>query len=101
RLLTRAGFAALAEPRAVDVVMPDLKHVGGILEAKKIAAVAEVHGVAVAPHSPAGPVAAAAGAQLCATLANFLILEHAWGEVDWRGDLIGGERIEGGYRVFD
>jgi len=100
RLLTRAGFAALAEARAVDVVMPDLKHVGGILETRKIAAVAEVHGVAVAPHAPAGPIASAASAQACATLANFLILEHAWGEVDWRADLVGGERIEGGCRVL-
>jgi galactonate dehydratase len=100
RLLGRSGFRELIERRAVDVVMPDLKHVGGILETKKIAAMAEVHGVAVAPHSPAGPIASAAGAQLCATLPNFLILEHAWGEVDWRADLVGGERIEGGAYVF-
>lgn len=100
RLLGREGFRALVERRAVDVVMPDLKHVGGVLETQRIAAMAEVHGVAVAPHSPAGPVASAAGAQLCATLTNFLILEHAWGEVEWRADLVGGEPIEGGYRVF-
>jgi galactonate dehydratase len=61
RLLGRGGFRELTERRAVDVVMPDLKHVGGILETKKIAALAEVHGVAVAPHSPAGPVAKAEG----------------------------------------
>jgi galactonate dehydratase len=101
RLLGREGFRELVERRAVDVVMPDLKHTGGILETLRIAALAEAHGVAVAPHSPAGPVASAAGAQLCATLGSFLILEHAWGEVDWRADLIGGEPIEGGYRVLD
>ena len=80
--------------------MPDLKHVGGILEGKKIAAMAEAHGLAVAPHSPAGPVAAAAGAQLCATLPNFLLLEHAWGEVPWRAELVGGEPIDGGEYVL-
>jgi galactonate dehydratase len=100
RLLGRAGFLPLLAGHAVDVIMPDLKHVGGILEAKKIAAMAETHGVAVAPHSPAGPVATAAGAQLCATLPNFLILEHAWGEVGWRSDLVGGEPIQDGYYVL-
>lgn len=100
RLLGRAGFLPLLERPAVDVIMPDLKHVGGILEAKKIAAMAETHGVAVAPHSPAGPVATAAGAQLCATLPNFLILEHAWGEVPWRAELVGGEPIEDGFYLL-
>jgi galactonate dehydratase len=100
RLLGRSGFRPLIEQHAVDVIMPDLKHIGGILEGKKIAAAAETGGVAVAPHSPAGPVASAAGAQLCATLPNFLILEHAWGEVPWRADLIGGEPIVDGYYVL-
>jgi galactonate dehydratase len=100
RLLGRAGFAPLLQGHAVDVIMPDLKHVGGILEGKKIAAMAETHGVAVAPHSPAGPVATAAGAQLCATLPNFLILEHAWGEVPWRAGLVGGEPIVAGEYVL-
>jgi len=97
RLLGRAGFRPLLEAHAVDVIMPDMKHVGGILEAKKIAEMVETYGVAVAPHSPAGPVATAAGAQLCATLPNFLVLEHAWGEVPWRADLVGGEPTRDGY----
>ena len=80
--------------------MPDLKWVGGILEAKKIAAMAEAYGVACSPHSPAGPVATAAAAQLCATLPNFTLLEHAWGEVPWRADLVGGEPIVGGRYVL-
>jgi galactonate dehydratase len=89
-LLGRAGFRPLLEARAVDVVMFDVKHTGGLLESKKIAAMAEVHGLAVSPHSPAGPVAAVAAAHLCATLPNFLTLEYAWGEVPWRADLVGG-----------
>ena len=96
----REGFRDLLERHAVDAVMIDLKFVGGILEGKKIAAMAETYHVAVSPHSPAGPVASAAGAQLCATLPNFLVLEYAWGEVPWRADLVGGEAIEDGYFVL-
>ncbi|MBI3698747.1 MAG: hypothetical protein HY238_28400, partial [Acidobacteria bacterium] len=61
---------------------------GGILEGRKIAAIAELDGVVVAPHNPSGPVAMAASIQWCAGLANFLILEYAWGEAPWRPDLI-------------
>jgi galactonate dehydratase len=81
-------FSPLCRRRALDVIMPDVKHCGGILEARKIAAVAELDGIAVAPHNPSGPVATAASVQLCAGLPNFLILEYAWGEVPWRKDLI-------------
>ncbi len=96
----REGFRDLLERHAVDAIMIDLKFVGGILEGKKIAAMAETYHVAVSPHSPAGPVASAAGAQLCATLPNFLVLEYAWGEVPWRADLVGGESIVDGYVVL-
>ncbi len=82
------GFSPLCRRRALDVIMPDVKHCGGILEARKIGAIAELDGVAVAPHNPSGPVAMAASVQLCAGLPNFLILEYAWGEVPWRQDLI-------------
>ena len=68
--------------------MPDVKHCGGILEMKEISAAARMHQVLVAPHQPAGPVATAATAQAMATIPNFYILEHAWGEVDWRADLL-------------
>lgn len=82
------GFAPLTRGKALHVIMPDVKHCGGILEAKKIAAVAELDGVAVAPHNPSGPVAMAASVQLCAGLSNFLILEYAWGEASWRPQLV-------------
>ncbi len=50
-----AGFAPLSRNRAVDVIMPDVKHCGGLLELTRIAAVAETDGVTVAPHNPSGP----------------------------------------------
>ncbi|MCY3964809.1 MAG: mandelate racemase/muconate lactonizing enzyme family protein [Acidobacteria bacterium] len=91
------GFAPLCRERAVDVIMPDVKHCGGLLEARKIAAVAELDGIAVSPHNPSGPVATAASAQLCAGLPNFEILEMQWGEAAWRGDLVDPpERFENG-----
>jgi len=53
------GLPLAAEARAVDVLMPDVKWIGGILEAKKVAAWAEACDVAVAPHNLSGPVATA------------------------------------------
>ena len=96
-LFGMAGFAPLCEQRAVDVVMPDVKHCGGLTEARRIAAIADLYGVAVSPHNPSGPVATAASVQLCAAMSNFDILEHQWGEVPWRGDLLEPpERFENG-----
>jgi galactonate dehydratase len=83
-----AGFAPLSRRRAVDVIMPDVKHCGGLLELTRIAAMAEVDGVAVAPHNPSGPVSTAASVQVCAVLPNFRLLELQWGEVAWRGELL-------------
>ncbi len=82
------GFGPLCREQAVDVIMPDVKHCGGLHEARKIAAIAELDRVAVSPHNPSGPVATAASAQLCAGLPNFEILEMQWGEAAWRGNLV-------------
>jgi galactonate dehydratase len=83
-----AGFAPLCRTRAVNVIMPDVKHCGGLLELTRIAAMAQAHGVEVAPHNPSGPVSTAASVQVCAVLENFRLLELQWGEVDWRGDVL-------------
>ena len=82
------GFRPFLERRAVDVLMPDVKHCGGILEMKEIASAARMHEVLIAPHQPAGPVATAATLQAMVTIPNFYILEHAWGEVVWRAELL-------------
>ncbi|HYP06248.1 MAG TPA: mandelate racemase/muconate lactonizing enzyme family protein [Bryobacteraceae bacterium] len=91
------GFAPLCRNKAVDVIMPDVKHCGGLLEMTRIAALARVDGIAVAPHNPSGPVSTAASVQICAGMANFRLLELQWGEVDWRSDLlVPPERFESG-----
>lgn len=82
------GFREMCEQKAVDVIMPDVKHCGGLLEGSRIAALAELHSVEVSPHNPAGPVSTAASAHLCAGIPNFRVLEYQWGEVPWRGDLV-------------
>jgi len=83
-----AGFATLSRNRVVNVIMPDVKHCGGLLELTRIAAAAEQDGVLVAPHNPSGPVSTAANVQVCAVLRNFRLLEFQWGEVGWRSDVV-------------
>lgn len=76
RLFTRWQYRELLEKNAVAVVQPDLCHVGGIFEGRKIAAMAETYNVSVAPHNPLGPISLAACIQLDACTPNFLIQEH-------------------------
>ncbi len=75
RLCSKYEFARVIETGAASILQPNLGRVGGILEAKKIAAMAETHYVQVAPHLYCGPVVAAANIQLAASIPNFLILE--------------------------
>ena len=82
------AFRPFFQNHVVDVIMPDVKHAGGLLESKNIAEAARLNGLLVAPHNPSGPVASVASGHLCAVLRNFHILEYAWGEVDWRAQLL-------------
>ena len=75
RLVTKYEFARVLECRAASILQMALGRVGGIMEAKKIAAMAEAHYVQIAPHLYCGPVEAAANVQFAASLPNFLILE--------------------------
>lgn len=76
RLFTRWGFREVLEKQAAAVLQPDICHCGGILEAKKIAAMAETYYVAIAPHNPLGPISLAAGLQVDACTPNFLCQEQ-------------------------
>ena len=75
RLCSKFEFARVLDCGAAAILQPDLGRAGGILEGKKIAAMAEPKYVQVAPHLYCGPVAAAANIQLAACIPNFLILE--------------------------
>ncbi len=76
RRFTKWEFRELIDRRAVSVVQPDLCHAGGILECRKIAAMAEAQYITVAPHNPLGPISLAACLQLDACIPNFAIQEH-------------------------
>ncbi len=75
RLTTRFEFARVLETGAAAILQPNLGRVGGILEARAIAAMAEAHYAQVAPHLYCGPVVGAANIALAAAIPNFLILE--------------------------
>ncbi len=79
RMYTRWGFKRVLADGYVDVVQPDLSHAGGILEVRKIAAMAEAADIAVAPHCPLGPIALAASLQLDACTPNAFIQEQSLG----------------------
>jgi len=79
RLYSRWDFKPIFEARAVDIIQPDLSHAGGLLECRKIAAMAEAYDVAVAPHCPLGPLALAACLQLAACTPNVAIQEMSLG----------------------
>jgi galactonate dehydratase len=90
RHLTRWGFREVIEREMCAIIQPDIRHCGGILELKKIAAMAEIHNMAVAPHNAAGPIGVAASVQVMATVPNFLICEggHRRGEGLFRTPLV-------------
>ena len=75
RLCTKYEFARLLDCGAASILQPDLGRVGGLLEAKKIAAMAETRYAQIAPHLYCGPIVGAANIQLAACTPNFLILE--------------------------
>jgi galactonate dehydratase len=89
RLYTRWDFKQVLVDGAADIVQPDVSHAGGILELRKIAAMAEAFDVAVAPHCPLGPIALAASLQLDACTPNAFIQEQSLGmHYNEEGDLL-------------
>ncbi|MCS6953350.1 MAG: galactonate dehydratase [Bryobacterales bacterium] len=98
RLVGRHQFREVFEKQAAHVIQPDLCHCGGLLEAKKIAAMAEAYYVGVAPHNPLGPVANAAALHFALSTPNFLIQEDMLTDVPWRWDVVDSAlRTEKGY----
>jgi len=89
RLYTISDFYRLTAMRAAEVVQMDIAHCGGILVAKKIAAMAAAQDMRVAPHCSIGPVALAAALHFDASTPNFMVQE-AFGEFDvpWRNALV-------------
>lgn len=82
------GFKSIIQAQAYDVIMPDIKHSGGVTEMLNIAAMAAQEGIMVAPHNPSGPVSTAASIQISAGMSNFNYMELQYGQVAWRSALI-------------
>jgi galactonate dehydratase len=79
RMYSRFDFKRVFERGGLSIVQPDLSHAGGITECAKIAAMAEAHDVAFAPHCPLGPVALAACLQVDFVSHNAVLQEQSMG----------------------
>ena len=75
-LYTKFEFLDLMSKDGADIIQPDICICGGLLEMRKIAAIAQAHYVTVAPHNPMGPLATAVNVQFAAATPNFKILEY-------------------------
>ena len=76
RIFTKFGFFEVLKKTKVAVIQPDLSISGGIMEGKKIAAIAEARYIGIAPHNPYGPILTAASLHLDACTPNFVIQEY-------------------------
>ncbi len=90
RLIGRWAFRPFFERGAMAVAQPDVCHTGGISEVRRIAAMAEAHGISVAPHNPLGPVATMANLHLAVATPNHLIQEVMRSDVPWRDEIVSG-----------
>ncbi len=94
------GFRPLIEREAVRIIHPDPATSGGILETKRIGELAEAHGIGMALHMAATPIATMAAAHIGAATHNFMVLEHHAADVPFWSDLVTGlpnPLIEDGY----
>ena len=81
RLYTKWDYTDLLQRQIVKMIQPDIVQAGGILELKKIAAMAEAHYVGFQPHNPYGPLCSIASLHVDACTPNFMIQEggiHPW-----------------------
>ncbi len=101
RLVDRLEFNDLFQSRAVDIAQPDICHCGGLLEAKKIAAMAEAVSIGVAPHNPLGPIAGVAALHFAVSTPNHVIQEEMVGAVPWYFDVVQGpiRMVDGFWQV--
>ncbi len=76
RLHHKQEYRELFELEACDIIQPDITECCGLLEVKKIAAMADMHYITVAPHNVGGPVSTVTALHLAACTTNFKIQEH-------------------------
>lgn len=88
RVTHLAAFRDLFAAGACDVCQLDITHCGGLSEARRIAALAEAHRIALAPHNPQGPVSTAASLEFGFSQPSYVICETVHNDVPWRSDVV-------------
>jgi len=84
RLVSRSDFREILQEGGCHVAQPDVMHCGGLTEAKRIASLADMHTIPIAPHNPGGPICTLASMHLAAAIPNFLVLEQMEDERELR-----------------
>jgi L-alanine-DL-glutamate epimerase-like enolase superfamily enzyme len=96
---TRHGLREMIVNQAVDVIQPDIPKVGGLLEAKKIADLADIYYIPLSDHNVCSPIGTVASCHACASMRNFIIMEFHAQDVPWWDALLDTTEplIQGGY----
>ncbi len=88
RMTHLAAFRDLFAARACEICQLDITHCGGFTEARRIAALADAHRIALAPHNPQGPVSTAASLEFGFSQPSYIICESVHNDVPWRDDIV-------------
>ncbi|HAD58320.1 MAG TPA: galactonate dehydratase [Planctomycetaceae bacterium] len=88
RMTHLAQFRDLFAARGCEICQLDLTHCGGLSEARRIAALADAHRIALAPHNPQGPVSTAASLEFGFSQPGYIICESVHNDVPWRQDIV-------------
>jgi L-alanine-DL-glutamate epimerase-like enolase superfamily enzyme len=95
---TRFGFRDLIETQAADIISPDMAKAGGLLEGRRIADLADMYYIPIAPHNIGSPVQTVANCHVMAAVPNFLVLEfHHLDNPFWEGIVNEGPLIQEGH----
>ena len=95
---TRFGFRDLIETQAADIISPDMAKAGGLLEGRRIADLADMYYIPIAPHNIGSPVQTVANCHVMAAVPNFLVLEfHHLDNRFWEGIINEGPLIQEGH----
>ena len=88
RITDLANFQKLFAARGCEICQLDVTHCGGLTGARRVAALADVHRIALAPHNPQGPVSTAASLEFGFSQPGYIICETVHADVPWRNDVV-------------
>jgi len=88
RMTHLAAFKDLFTAKGCEICQLDITHCGGFTEARRVAALADAHRIALAPHNPQGPVSTAASIEFGFSQPSYIICESVHNDVPWRFDVV-------------